>query len=291
MQRIYWPAEGLLAYQRGLCCVEFSYLRDTVIWPAQCHCLGCDTVKCGRSSPTYNLQLCPPLSPVHRYQTACHHNPEDNNFQSDHCDDIQCAGWPLFSCLFNTFVLTHHLHPMESRRTKLYTNLITIQLFMHYCTYHNWVTSLAIGHCGHTLLCLCMHRVTLSLDNIHSPVCWSNSWKLYITENISHKRSQSCFNYWQGKVTRSQTNLTHCHLVQCKSHKVNTGNEPGVVTQMMVPSQNFLSYNDWIRHQWVSSVSIGSRLLVGLLRNCGAFDFMNKNYSSLQHTNQLWSLQ
>ena len=152
---------------------------------------------------------------------------------------------------------------------------------MDYCTYHNWVTSFAIAQCGHTLLCLSMHCVTLLLDNVHSPVCWSNSWKLYIMENISHNRSQSRFSHWQEKVTCSWTNLTQCHSVQCKSHKVNTGNEPGAVTQMMVPSQNFLSYNDWLLLHWDSSVSIVSRLHVGGLRNCCAF-VIRTNNSSLQ---------
>jgi len=146
-------------------------LRGTVIWPAQWHCLRCDTVQCGRSSPTYQLQLRASLTSVHCYHTACHHNPEDNHFQNDHCDNLQSGGYPLFSWLFNTFVVTHHLHPTESSRAKLSTTLITIKICMDYCTYHSWVTSFAIGHCGHTLLCLRMHRVTLFLDNIHSPVC------------------------------------------------------------------------------------------------------------------------
>ena len=219
---------------------------------------------------------------MHCYQTACHHNPKDNNFQSIHCDDLQSGGWPLFSCLFNTFVVTQRLHPTESRREKLSNTLITIQFRKDYCTYHNWVTSSAIGHCGHTLLRLSVPCVTLSLDNVHSPVCWSNSWKLYVMENISHNRSQSCFSYWQGKITCSWTNLTQCHSVQCKSHKVNTGNEPGAVIQMMVSSQNFLSYNDWLQLQWCSSVSIVSRLQIGGLRNCYAFAIRTKNYSSLQ---------
>ena len=162
---------------------------------------------CGNSSPTYHMKLCASTTSVHCYQTACHHNPEDNNFHSGHCDNLQSGGWPLFSCLFNTFMVTHHLHPIESSRTKLSTKLITIQSCMDYCTYHHWVSSFAIGHCGHTLLCLVVHSVTLSLDNIHSTVCWSNSCKLCIMENISHNRSQSCFNYWQRKLTCSQTNL------------------------------------------------------------------------------------
>jgi len=62
-------------------------------------------------------------------------------------------------------------------------------------------------------------------------------------QNISHSKSQYCFSYWQGKMKCSRKNLTQCQLFQCKSRKVNTGNEPGAVTQIMVPSQNFLLYN------------------------------------------------
>jgi hypothetical protein len=147
------------------------WLRGTVIWPAKWHCLGCDTVQCGRSSPPYQLQLHAPITSVYCYHTACNHNPEDNHFQNHHCDNLQSGGCPIFSCLFNTFVVTHYLHPIEIRRVKLGTIPITIKICMDYRTYHNWVTCFAAGHCSHALLCLCMHCVTLSLDNVRSLVC------------------------------------------------------------------------------------------------------------------------
>jgi hypothetical protein len=104
----------------------------------------------------------------------------------------------LVSCLFNTFVVTDRLHALDSSRYRLSTYLITTQFCMDYFTYRNWVASFTVGHCGHIFLCLCVRCVTLSHSNSCCLVCWSNSWKLYIMENISHNRSHSPVSVTQG---------------------------------------------------------------------------------------------